>query len=612
MRNRWLVPIVISFICLPTTIGASGCRDQNDISSCIKKAFEDLSARVYPKKEEEKKPNIMIILADDLGTGDIPGYWDSNQVSMPNVEELINKGLVFTDAHSTPLCAPSRYTILSGNYQHRGKKYAGTFHLNYEGNQFHPEQKSIADVLREEGNYHTAIIGKWHLGGKVPTKDEVQEHDEVDLSNILTDDKNDWSKELSGGPGSIGFDYSYITSSGIHKPPFVFIKNDFLDLTQTTVRFWEEGEYEMPKGTSIIKEEGEGAGTWDSTAYNQILVDETRAFLDHHAMSRANDPFFAYVSLGSVHIPHSPPNTYMDGTTPIKGTYPSLHMDLISEIDMIVGSLTQELEDRQLLDNTIIIFTSDNGGLSQKKTNSTYLSNGPQLRGKKRDIWEGGHRIPFIVRWDNTLPAGEKRTQLVGLNDVFATICDLVGITIPEGQAIDSVSFAPALYHNEVSNPREYLGIWAYFYNGRLRQQSIRKNNYKLIYNYNKQMALIYNYNKQMAPDSIQNMSSIGGMAGQLLLYDLDLDLSEQNNIALENSALVDKMFAELQTFGPCFDDEGKFTIINQDGETKKKTCEWVKKKNTELRCATHPNARKHCRFTCETANNECKVEQSI
>jgi arylsulfatase A-like enzyme len=542
----------------------------------------------------------MVILADDLGTGDIPGYWGTNQVPMPNVDDLIQKGVVFTDAHSTPLCAPSRYVLLSGNYQHRGRKYSGTFHFNYEGSQFHPEQKSIADVLREEGQYHTAMIGKWHLGAKVPTRDGVivEKGDEVDLSRILRDERHDWSKELSGGPGDIGFDYSYITSEGIHQPPFAFIRNGYLDMDLSAVKFWDKGEYEMPKGTSKIKEEGDGVSTWDSSAYNQILVEETKSFLDHHADTRPDDPFFTYVSLGSVHIPHSPPNTYMDGTTPINGTQPSPHMDLISEIDMIVGSLTQELKDRQLLEDTIILFTSDNGGLPKEKSKSPYNSNGPELRGKKRDIYEGGHRVPFILRWDNGgIPAGEKSSQLIGLNDVFATLCDLVGIAKPDRQGMDSMSFTPSLFNEESSNTRQYLGVWTYFYNnGRLRQQSIRKDNYKLV----------FNYNLRDQGENVPELSS-RPIKARLRLYDLDADISERTNIYDGNSsALVDEMFAELQTIGPCFDDKFEFSI-NTNGEVKNKTCDWFQTNDTYARCTAFPEGRKHCRFTCESDKNECK-----
>jgi len=602
--------ILTYLIFLPLTIGnfTNDDDDVKDAQQGLPMPLHESMQEVGEKGQEQKKPNILIILADDLGTGDVPGYWGTtgSPVPMPNLDDFIQKGVLFTDAHSTPLCAPSRYTLLSGNYQHRGRKYAGTFHLNYEGAQFYPEQQSLADVLREEGNYHTAMIGKWHLGGKVPTRDGVlvTEEDEVDLPRILTDERNDWSKGLSGGPDDIGFDYSYITSEGIHKAPFAFLRNGYLDMDlQEDIKFWEKGNYSMPKGTSIIKKEGDGTDTWDSSAYNQILVEETKHFLDQHAQSRASDPFFAYFSLGSVHIPHSPPDTYMDGTTPINGTQPSPHMDLISEIDMIVGSLIQELKDRQLLEDTIILFTSDNGGLSQDKSKSPYNSSGPDLRGQKRDIYEGGHRVPFVLRWDKGLiSAGETRSQLIALHDVFATLCDLVGITKPDGQGMDSISFAPSLLNVESSKLRRYLGVWTYFFNGRLRQQSIRKDNYKLIFNYNIKGAA-GKMNEELT-------STIAlGQKGNLKLYDLGLDISESTDISDGNSALVNELFTELQTFGPCFDDKFKFSVII-GGKDKLRSCNWFRKKRTVKRCAKFPEGRKHCRFTCESGNNECKIEE--
>ena len=129
--------------------------------------FQQVNATEGLNSESENKPNIVIILADDLGTGDVPGYWNSGKVDMPNVEDLIRKGTIFTDAHSTPLCAPSRYMLLSGNYPFRGRLPFGTWTLNNIGSQFRPKQRSIARTLSKYANYHTAVMGKWHLGGEL-------------------------------------------------------------------------------------------------------------------------------------------------------------------------------------------------------------------------------------------------------------------------------------------------------------------------------------------------------------------------------------------------------------------------------------------------------------
>ena len=207
----------------------------------------------------------------------------------------------------------------------------------------------------------------------------------------------------------------------------------------------------MKHGMSIIGRSGEGSDDWDSTAYNMILVNETEKFLDEHLENNSEKPFFTYVSLGSVHGPHSPPYEYIDGT-PIAGQHETSHLDLLDELDKVVGSLVSMLDERKLTNNTIIIFTSDNGGSNADETSSEavgHLSAGP-LREGKATIYEGGTRIPMTFRWDKMIPKGETRSShFVGLNDIYATLCDLVGIRKPNRfQAVDSISFANYMLNN--------------------------------------------------------------------------------------------------------------------------------------------------------------------
>ena len=241
----------------------------------------------------QRKPNIMIILADDVGTGDIPFFWNTNtsKVDMPNIKALASKGVMFTDVHSTPLCAPSRYMLLSGNYAHRGRRKNGTWGL-VGNNQFRMHEMSIAKRFQSVG-YHTAVFGKWHLGGKVPPNG-------IKSPLILSSNQHDWSKPLIDGPQSIGFDRSSITVQGIQAGPYSFFRNGYLVTAKKDVIMWEPGKYSMPKGTSIIQEgwRGEGDVSWDSSAYNMILVNETKTFLDDHVNSRKDDPFFCTLLWG--------------------------------------------------------------------------------------------------------------------------------------------------------------------------------------------------------------------------------------------------------------------------------------------------------------------------
>jgi len=321
---------------------------------------------------------------------------------MPHMKHLANNGTTFFNAHSTPLCAPSRYVLLSGNYQHHGRLNGGVWKLGSYG-QFKEKQMSIAEVLKTQGNYHTAVMGKWHLGGRIQPNGLQGDH-----ATMLSNKNHNFEIPIKQGAKSLRFDSSLISMSGIQGPPYSFFRNDYLNTN--SIKDWKLGSYNMPFGKSKIIKPGEGDKNWDSTAYNMILVNETNLFLDRHMRKRPNDPFFAYVALGAAHIPHTPPNTFLNGD-PIANQYKTVHIDMLSVIDMTLGALTKGLEDRELLENTIIIFTSDNRGLSPIKTGSDKYNHhsSSKLRGYEGSPYEGGHRVPFIIRYDGVIPAGKKK-----------------------------------------------------------------------------------------------------------------------------------------------------------------------------------------------------------
>lgn len=301
------------------------------------------------KNAGTKKPNVLLILADDVGTGDVPFFWNNpptSLVDMPNLlEKMANKGVIFKDAHSSPKCAPSRYMVLSGNYPHRGSLQYGTWNVHADSSQFTKYQKSIADILKTEGGYHTGAFGKWHLGGIIPPNGIKTE--DKSMSRIITQQGHDWSLPLMQGPGDLGFDTSYITLGGIQSPPYSFFRDDMLTTNPADAYFWEGGEHQAEQflGTSRIpkNQAGEGDKSWDCSAYDMILVNATNDFIDDHLQNRPQDPFFAYVALGAVHDPHSPANYYMDGT-PIFNEYPTTHLDMLGAMDEAVGSLVSMIE----------------------------------------------------------------------------------------------------------------------------------------------------------------------------------------------------------------------------------------------------------------------------
>lgn len=484
-----------------------------------------------PSTENEKKPNILLIFADDVGTGDIPRYWNSGLVKMPNIDRLSDMGVTFLDAHSTPLCAPSRYMLLSGNYQHRGRNPNGSWNLGYENNQFTSNQKSLAEILKGAG-YHTFMTGKWHLGAKVPPSGLV------DRDKYLTSPWHNWTLPLIDGPQDIGFDRSYITTGGIQEAPYSFFRNGILTTdVQSETTYWEPGSYKTSVGDSVILRAGEGDISWDSSSYNMILVNETSMFLDEHFSEKPDQPFFAYVALGAVHIPHSPPNHYLDGQ-PVADEYPNGHLDMLHEMDMVVGSLVSMIETRGVANDTIIIFASDNGGL-RYTPGIPHRPSGP-LRGKKGEIWEGGHRIPFIMRHDGVFPANEQRDHVVGLNDLYATLCDILEIEIPHLSAQDSVSFADYIFsQNSTEKLRESLALFDYKKSA-LQADALRRGNLKLVRFMNKN--------------------------ARVELYDVKNDISESVDLSKDPSYqdTIQEMTKELQSLGPCPEDvNGFFPIHN-------------------------------------------------
>eukprot|EP00928_Gymnodinium_smaydae_P097402 TRINITY_DN8820_c0_g1_i2.p1 TRINITY_DN8820_c0_g1~~TRINITY_DN8820_c0_g1_i2.p1 ORF type:complete len:429 (+),score=38.03 TRINITY_DN8820_c0_g1_i2:446-1732(+) len=402
---------------------------------------------------------------------------------MPNIDDFIAKGLLFNDMHGAHLCAPARYLLMSGNHLHRGRRFKGDW-FNGSYNRFEDGQQSLAQVLCEQGGYNTAMMGKWHFGGRLPPNGRQRGFRK---STMLLDPNYNWSQPLGGGPQDIGFASSLITEAGIQAPPYAFFRDGFLTTALDDVVFWEKGSYPTPNGISrISRRPGQGANDWDSTVYDMILVNETIRFVDEHLATSPQQPFFTYVSLGTAHTPHTAPFFYLDGT-PMAWQQPSKHMDMLSMLDKVVGSLIGMLENRSLLNDTIVELTSDNGGLQYSLPHG-HDSSGP-LRGKKGAIYEGGHRVPFVMRWDGVFAAGENRSRLVGFEDVFANLCSFAGADVPNGQAMDSVDFSGYILNDDAQrNLRRYLGNWKYdasleaswdFH--QVEQESIRDNNLKLI-----------------------------------------------------------------------------------------------------------------------------------
>jgi arylsulfatase A-like enzyme len=368
---------------------------------------------------EAPRPNIIYVMADDLGWGDFSCYFAQGKVKTPNIDKLAQSGMRFTDAHTAAaLCAPTRYTVATGNYTWRGRMPGGTWGWNQEP-QFLPGQKTVGHLLQEAG-YRTGLFGKLHYGGVF----------EADAAG-----KPDFTKAMKVGPLEWGFTYSYVLLGGHQAPPYCFFENNRVDGDGAKVTQLKAG----PLNGGDVPTAGPGLPDWDSRQVGERLVQKVIAFID----AEKGKPFYAHLSTDGAHGPYTPPDTLLG--SPVKGvTKMSPKADMDYEVDVVVGKLVEALEQRKLLESTLIVVTSDNGGIPADRETFGHDAVGG-LRGSKSYIWEGGHRVPFIAAWKGHIPAGEVRRQLVGTLDIVPTFVELAGGAFDAGQMLDSVSLAAVL-----------------------------------------------------------------------------------------------------------------------------------------------------------------------
>ena len=363
--------------------------------------------------EASSRPNIVYILCDDLGYGDVHALNPQRgRIPTPNLDRLCAEGMAFTDAHSgSAVCTPSRYGILTGRYAWRTRLQSGVL------NGMSPpliarERVTVAEFLRQRG-YATAVIGKWHLG--------------LEFGN----DK--WNQPLKDGPLQHGFDAFFGISASLDMPPFAYIENDRFLQPPTVEKKWVRS----------------GPAAKDFEAVN-CVPDFTKRAIDyvtsHATKSRkagaARQPFFLYLALTSPHTPILPTKDW-DGKSGL-GAYG----DFVMQTDDAVGRVLRAIDDAGIADDTLVIFTSDNGcspaaGVEQLEAKGHFASG--DSRGYKADIWEGGHRVPFVVRWTGTVKPGVRSNALVCQTDLLATCAQLLGEPLPPTAGEDSVSMLPVL-----------------------------------------------------------------------------------------------------------------------------------------------------------------------
>lgn len=385
--------------------------------------------------KERPKPNIVVILADDLGYGDLRCYNAEAKVPTPNVDRLAREGMRFTDAHSpSTVCTPSRYGLLTGRMAFR-IPYRSVFEGVGGPCLIKEDQLTLPQMLRNQG-YATTMTGKWHVGlsffdkkGSRITKGGVDGVKEIDYSRTIPD-----------GPIHRGFDRFFGTACCPGTDYlYAYIDGDRIPVPPTGVL----DKSKLPKHAySDDNRAGLIAPDYDIEEVDTVFLKKSQQFLEEHAKGKSGKPFFLYHAMNAVHLPSFASKRFR-GSTKF-----GPHGDYLKEMDFIVGELMKSLKRLGMADNTVVILSSDNGPETTTVVDmrNTYSHDGARpWRGMKRDNWEGGHRVPFIVRWPGKIAARSVSDQTVCLTDVMATCAAITGVHLPEASAQDSADILPVL-----------------------------------------------------------------------------------------------------------------------------------------------------------------------
>ena len=473
-------------------------------------------------------PNIVVIYADDLGYGDVQCYnQHRGKIPTPAIDRLASQDIRFTDAHSSSgVCSPSRYTLLTGRYHWRTRLQAGIVGL-WDKPLIPADRLTIGGLAQQHG-YRTACIGKWHLGWDWPVSPDERKalltlaagapargksRQRYGPETVTNQQRARWqqifSQPIAGGPTTVGFD-RYFGTDVPNWPPYCFIENDRTVGIPTTL---------LP-GSDFQKNRASRQGPalegWSLEAVLPRLRDEAVAFIEQS--SKQPEPFLLYLPLTSPHTPLAVNEPWRG-----KSGLENACADLIMETDAVVGDVLAAIDRAGITGETLVVFTSDNGfapyvGVKELEARGHFPS-GP-LRGYKSDVWEGGHRVAFVVRYPGTIAAGSRCDQLVHQADLLATFAELLEAKLPPNTGEDSISLMPLLRGGEQPVRQNAVscsaqGLPAY-----------RAGHWKLI----------------LGPGS--GSWSKGGDAVELQLYDLENDLGEQNNRAAEESERVSAMLA--------------------------------------------------------------------
>jgi arylsulfatase A len=457
-----------------------------------------------------KSPNIIYILADDMGSGDVKAYNKDCKFPTPHLDQMVADGVKFTDSHtSSSVCTPTRYGIVTGRYAwrtslKRGVTHGLTEHLIEDG------RTTVASYLKSK-NYTTAVVGKWHMGMDWTSNDGKK------LKKTGTN--LDTSAAIKNGPNAFGFDYYFGISASLNMDPHAFIENDKLlgDLMH------------IPNDKDVRKFFGQGgkAGWVDKNfkrdAVMQTFTDKAIAWMETTHKKDAKKPFFLYFPLNAPHSPIVPSDTFK-GKSKL-----APHGDFCMDVDNTVGQIISAVEKMGISENTLIVFTADNGVSPQAKLEpmeakghfSSYI-----YRGLKGTLYEGGHRVPFIVKWPKVIKKAFETDYLNCTTDLLATLVDIHGEKLPENAGEDSVSFLPLLKGVKKTDADRD----AIIHHSDAGVFSLRKGKWKIIFDEK-------GGSRRTDPKDKPVINP-----GKIQLFDMVKDIEESTNIATSNPNVVKEL----------------------------------------------------------------------
>ena len=474
-------------------------------------------------------PNIILILADDMGVGDVSGLNPEGKIPTPHLDRMIAEGMTFHDAHtSSAVCTPTRYSLLTGRYNWRNARKKGVAR-GFTPSEIEPGRQTLAHVLGQAG-YRTAMIGKWHLGLDWVEDPTIKpafatEYKWKKKTRKTPGAKVDFTKPFRGGPVDHGFDTFFGIAASLDMPPYVWLADDKATEVPTTLK--------------AFSRKGPAAKSFEAVDVLPRLGSETVDYINKHARAaKKGKPFFVYVPLASPHTPIVPSASWK-GRSAIKNKY----ADFTMETDDMVGRVLKALKKNGILDNTLVIFTTDNG-CSPAAGFKKLVDKGHQpswiYRGHKNDLYEGGHRVPTIMHWPAKIEAGRSTDQLIVQTDLFRTFADLVGQSVGDDAGEDSISFAPLLLGQAEDSAR--TGHVAHSFDCKL---SVREGPWKLIVDPGSGgwTPLGMRFRGEKDKSEALDRSDVPPMG----LYNVEQDPGEYNNLLEQQPEIARDLIAQLK-----------------------------------------------------------------